>query len=127
MPDRDLQERGLVVRREVLGVDYVDRAMARHADYEQAFQSFLNEHCWGLVWTDQRLTRRERSLIVLGVTAAMGRDSELRLHLLGALNNGLTMDELAAAIIQVAVYAGIPAGVSAMRALREVLAESEGS
>ena len=116
--------RGLTVRRQVLGQKYVDAALRRDGELDAEFQRFVTEYCWDAIWTDDRLTRRERSLIVLAVTAALGRDAEFRIHLAGALKNGIAPPELLAAIKQISVYAGIPAGVSAMHSLREVLDSS---
>jgi alkylhydroperoxidase/carboxymuconolactone decarboxylase family protein YurZ len=118
-----LNEDGLAVRREVLGAEYVDRALARQGPLEAEFQEFVTDYCWGDVWTDERLSRRERSLLVLGMTAALGRLGEFEIHTRGALNNGVTTDELAAVLRQIAVYCGVPAGVGAAAAMRNVLAD----
>jgi 4-carboxymuconolactone decarboxylase len=112
---------GMTVRREVLGSAYVDRAMARTDPVSAEFQPFVAEYCWGAIWTDDTLARRERSLLVLGMTAALGRMAEFEAHALGALRNGVTVAELIAVVKQIAVYSGIPAGVNASGALRAVL------
>lgn len=109
---------GMEVRREVLGDMYVNRAMAHDDALSVEFQQFLTEYCWGEIWTDSRLTRRERSLLVLGMTAAQGRMAEFEAHTRGAVRNGLTEPELASVLRQVAVYCGIPAGVNAVAAMR---------
>jgi len=121
----DALERGLAVRREVLGAEYVDRSLAAPHELDAAFQRYVTEHCWGLAWTDDRLSRRERSIATLAITAVLGRMEEFRLHLRGAVRNGLTADELAALVVQIGVYAGVPAAVSSQRALRETLLSEE--
>jgi len=112
---------GLSARREVLGSEYVDRAINDLDPTTLEFQKFLTEICWGTIWTDDTLTRRERSLLTLGMTAALGRMGEFRTHLVGAYRNGWTTEEIAAIIKQISVYCGVPAGVNATGALREVL------
>ena len=112
---------GMAVRREVLGAAYVDRAVSRTDPVSAEFQPYVTEACWGEIWTDDRLPRRERSLLVLGMTAALGRMAEFEAHALGALRNGVTVDELIAVLKQIAVYCGVPAGVAASAALRAVL------
>lgn len=125
-----MNEDGLAVRREVLGAEYVDRALARNGPLDAEFQEFVTDYCWGDVWTDDRLTRRERSLLVLGMTGALGRMNEFEIHTRGALNNGLTTEELAAVLRQIAVYCGVPAGVACAGAMRNVVdapnAETDG-
>ena len=112
---------GLSVRRQVLGAEYVDRSMAASNELDAEFQEYVSEHCWGLCWTDDRLSLRERSLATLAMTAALGRMEEFRLHLRGAINNGLTRSEIAALIVQIGVYSGVPAAVASQRAFRETL------
>lgn len=111
---------GTAVRREVLGAEYVARALGRTDPISQEFQPFMTQYCWGEIWTDDRLARRERSLLVLAMTAALGRMAEFEAHALGALRNGITFDELAAVLRQITVYCGVPAGVNAAAALRNV-------
>lgn len=112
---------GMAVRREVLGDLYVQRAVAHQDAISAEFQAFITQYCWGEIWTDPRLRRRERSLLVLGMTAALGRMKEFEAHCRGALRNGVTPDELAAVLKQVAVYCGVPAGVAAVERLRAAL------
>ncbi|MBP2296105.1 carboxymuconolactone decarboxylase family protein [Azospirillum rugosum] len=128
--DEDLQQAGERVRRDVLGDAYVDRAMAAADDFSRPFQQMVNEYCWGQCWADDALDRRQRSLLNLGMIAALGRMHEFELHLRGAIRNGLTDAELQAALIQIAVYCGIPAGVECFRIARKVrqeIAEGEGA
>ena len=117
-------ERGVEVRREVLGDEYVDRAMANVDDFNRDFQTLLNEYCWGGVWAREGLSRKQRSLNNLCMLAALGRSEEFALHFRGALRNGCTRDELRETLLQIAVYCGMPAAVESFRIARRVLAES---
>ena len=121
--DDHLRAKGETVRREVLGDGYVDRAMDGATAFSRPFQDVLNEYCWGMVWSDEALDRKQRSLINLGMLAALGRMHEFRTHYRGAIRNGATQEELHAAIVQIAVYCGVPAGVEAFRAANEVNAD----
>lgn len=121
--DHDLMTKGLAMRRQVLGDTYVDRAMSTADDFNRGFQELVSEYCWGVCWGDETLTPRERSILNLGMIAALGKMHEFELHFRGALNNGLTPDELRAVLTQIAVYCGIPVGVDCFRAARKVLAE----
>jgi len=123
--DEERYRAGLAVRREVLGDDYVERASGGADDFNRDFQALVSEYCWGVCWTDPTLGRRERSLLNLGMLAALGRMHEFELHCRGALRNGLSREELRAALIQIAVYCGIPAGVDCFRTARRVLAEMD--
>jgi 4-carboxymuconolactone decarboxylase len=122
-----MYEKGLRVRREVLGADYVDRALAETDHFSEAFQRLLTEYCWGASWGREALTRRERSLLNLAILGALNRGNEFKLHMRGALRNGCTEDEIEDTLIQLAVYAGLPAGVEAFRLARDVLSEAQGS
>jgi 4-carboxymuconolactone decarboxylase len=121
--EKRLMEAGLSVRREVLGDEYVDRAMKNADAFNKPFQEMVSEYCWGLCWTDETLTRRERSILNLGMIAALGKMHEFELHLRGAIRNGLTPEELRAVLIQIAVYCGIPVGVDCFRTAKQVLGE----
>jgi 4-carboxymuconolactone decarboxylase len=124
--DKPLQQAGEAVRRKVLGDSYVDRALEKADDFSRPFQDILNEYCWGMAWTDDALDLKQRSLLNLGMLAALGRMHEFRIHFRGALRNGLTEAELSrSALTQIAVYCGIPAGVEAFRAAQEVRAEMQ--
>jgi 4-carboxymuconolactone decarboxylase len=121
-----LFDKGLAVRKEVLGADYVDAALANNADeFSQPLQQLVTEFCWGSVWTRKELPRKSRSMINLAMMAAMNRPHELKLHVRGALNNGLTKDEIREILLQVAVYCGFPAAIDAMRVAKEVFAAEE--
>lgn len=124
--DEALRKKGEGVRRHVLGDDYVDRAMAAADAFSKPLQDMLNEYCWGMAWTDDSLDLRQRSLLNLGMLAASNRMHEFGLHFRGAVRNGLTDKELQAALVQIAVYCGVPAGVEAFRVVRAVRAEMAG-
>jgi len=121
--DKKLMDAGLSVRRAVLGDEYVDRSMKSADAFNRPFQEVVSEYCWGLCWTDETLSRRERSILNLGMIAALGKMQEFELHLRGALNNGLTEDEIRAVLMQIAVYCGIPVGVDCFRAAKPIIAE----
>ena len=116
-------EAGLAVRREVLGAEYVDRALAGADSFNQDFQELATEFCWGGTWARGVLDRKTRSILNLGMLSALNRPEEFKLHFRGALTNGCTLDELREVLLQIAVYCGIPAGVEAFRLAREVLRE----
>jgi len=117
-------ERGLATRRAVLGEAYVDRALADAGDFDWPMQQLTTEYCWDAIWNRPGLDRRCRSILNLGMIAALNRPHELRLHIQGALNNGLSIDEIREIFLQVSVYCGIPAGIEAFRIAREVLAKA---
>ncbi|OCB11965.1 hypothetical protein A5717_18150 [Mycolicibacterium porcinum] len=119
----DLLTEGMQVRRAVLGDVYVERAITPTDALTQAFQPFMTSYCWGEIWTDESLPRRERSLLVMAMTAALGRSAELEAHTLGALRNGITERELQAVLRQIMVYCGVPAGVGALKAMRQGIAK----
>ena len=123
--DRKLMEDGLAVRRAELGDEYVDRAMKNADAFNKPFQEIVSEYCWGLCWTDETLSRRERSILNLGMIAALGKMHEFELHLRGAVRNGLTEEEIRAVLIQIAIYCGIPVGVDCFRSAKKVFAEDK--
>ena len=114
---------GLAVRRAVLGAEYVDRAIASADSFTSVLQQFVTESCWGGVWTRPGLPRKTRSLLNLAMLAALNRPHEIRIHVRGALNNGVTRGEIAEVFLQVGVYAGAPAAVDAFRSAKEVFDE----
>ena len=116
-------EAGLAVRREVLGAEYVERALAGADSFNRDFQELATEFCWGGTWARGVLDRKTRSILNLGMLSALNRPEEFKLHFRGALTNGCTLDELREVLLQIAVYCGIPAGVEAFRLAREVLRE----
>ena len=120
---KELYETGLATRREVLGEEYVDAAIAGADDFNREFQHLVTEYCWGAAWSRGVLTRRDRSLLNLVMLGALGRAEEFKLHTRAALRNGCTREEIRDALTQLAVYAGIPAGMAAFRDARSVFAE----
>jgi 4-carboxymuconolactone decarboxylase len=114
-------DRGLQTRREVLGAEYVDASLARADDFMMAFQRVTTELAWDYVWNRPGLDRRTRSLLNLAMLTALGKPAELKLHVKGALTNGVTVDEIKEVLVQASVYCGIPAGLEAFRAADEVL------
>ena len=121
--DEQRYKDGMRVRRQVLGDAYVDKASANVDDFNRDFQRIVTEYCWGEVWTRSVLTNKQRSLNNLCMIAALNRAAEFELHVRGALRNGCTPDEIRDTLIQVAIYAGIPAGVEAFRIAKKVLTE----
>ena len=115
--------RGLNIRREVVGAEYVERAISNADDFDRDFQRLVTEYCWGASWGRDALTRRDRSLLNLAILGGLNRGTEFRLHLRGALRNGCSKDEIRDTLIHLAVYAGVPAGVEAFRIARDVFAE----
>ena len=124
--DKELMEKGLKTRREVLGDEYVDRATKNVDDFNRPFQEVVSEYCWGMCWADETITRRERSILNLGMLAALGKPHEFELHLRAALTNGLTKEEIRAVMMHIAVYCGIPVGVDCFRIAKQVFGENKG-
>jgi 4-carboxymuconolactone decarboxylase len=122
--DSERFQTGLAKRRQVIGDEYVDQALAGVTDFDRDWQRLLTEYCWGEVWGGSALSDRQRSLHNLCLLAALGRQHEFELHFRGALKNGCTLDELRETLIQIAVYVGVPAGVEAFRVARRVLGET---
>lgn len=116
-------DKGLEVRRAVLGPEYVDASVNRATDATAPLQKLVTEWCWGEIWTRPGLDRRSRSLLNLGMLCALNRPHELRLHVRGALNNGLTRAEIAEAVLQAAIYCGVPAALDAQRVVQDTFAE----
>jgi 4-carboxymuconolactone decarboxylase len=123
MSDRTRLELGVEVRREVLGAEHVERSMANASEFGRPIQDLVTEYCWGAVWSRPGLDRRTRSLVNLGMLTALNRRHELRVHVRGALNNGVTREEILETLLQAAVYCGVPAGMDAFRAAEEALGE----
>jgi 4-carboxymuconolactone decarboxylase len=116
-------EDGLKVRKEVLGEKYVDAALKNVDDFNQPMQELVTEYCWGSIWTRQGLPRKTRSLLNLAMLTALNRPHEVRAHVLGAINNGVTRDEIMETLLQAAVYCGVPAGIDSFRTAKAVFAE----
>ena len=118
-----MYDEGMVVRRAVLGDEYVDRAMANADAFTRPLQEFVTEWCWGGVWTRPGLSKKTRSLLNLAMLTALNRPHEIKTHVRGALNNGVTREEIVEVFLQAGVYAGVPAAVDAFRSAKEVLDE----
>jgi 4-carboxymuconolactone decarboxylase len=116
-------EKGLKLRKQVLGAEYVEKSMASADSFSLPMQELSTEYCWGHVWTRPGLALRDRSLINIAMISALNRPHELKLHVKAALNNGLSREEIREVILQVAVYCGVPAGIDSTRIAREAFAE----
>ena len=123
--DKQTYETGLKIRSEVLGKEYVENSMKSADDFNKPFQEFVTEYCWGAGWGRPGLSRKERSMLNLAMISILNRPHELKLHIRGALTNGLTKDQIREIFMHVAIYAGVPAGVDAFRQAREVFAEQK--
>lgn len=116
-------ETGMKTRRAVLGNAHVDRAEANKTAFDKPFQNFIVEGAWGTVWTSDRLTHRERSMITIALLAAMGHHDEVAMHIRATANTGATMDDVREALMHVAVYAGVPAANTAFKIAKQTYAE----
>ena len=121
---KDVFDKGLAIRREVLGKDYVDNAIKSADDFNRPLQEFVTEYCWGAVWGRPGLSKKTRSMLNLAMLTALNRPHELKLHVRGALKNGVTREEISEILLHAAVYAGVPAAVDAFRSAREALKEA---
>jgi 4-carboxymuconolactone decarboxylase len=118
----DMLQRGLEIRKAVLGKDYVERAFDGADDFNRPMQEIMTAYCWGTVWGREGLPRRTRSLLNLAMLSALNRTTELKSHVRGALANGVTKEEIQEVFLQVMIYCGVPAAVEAFRAASEVFA-----
>ncbi len=118
-----LYKDGLEVRRDVLGTEYVDGSIAKANDFTMAFQHITTEMCWGYAWTRPGLSRKTRSMLNLAMLTALNRSAEIKLHVKGALTNGVTVEEIKEVLLHATVYCGIPAGLDAFKAANQVLEE----
>ncbi|MDE2378071.1 carboxymuconolactone decarboxylase family protein [Bradyrhizobium sp.] len=121
--DKKMHDKGLEVRKAVLGEAYVNNALKNVDDFNRPFQEMLNEYCWGTVWGREELPRKTRSMLNIAMIAILNRQHEFRAHLKGALTNGVTREEIREILMQVAIYGGMPAAVDSFRIAREVFAE----
>jgi 4-carboxymuconolactone decarboxylase len=121
----ELFERGLEIRRSVLGAEHVDRQMATADAFTRPLQELVTEYCWGALWGRDGLSRRDRSIINLAMISALNRPHELKAHVKGALRNGVTRDEIREVLLQVGIYCGIPAAMDSFRVAREALTEAD--
>jgi 4-carboxymuconolactone decarboxylase len=120
-----MYDQGLAVRKDVLGAEYVENAIKNADDFNRPLQDLVTEYCWGACWTREGLPRKTRSMLNLAMLATLNRPHELKLHIRGAQRNGVTRDEIREVLLQVAIYAGVPAGVDSFRIAREVFAEDD--
>ena len=125
MTEETLFERGLRVRKEVLGEDYVNRSIVGADEFTRTMAEWSTEYCWGALWTRPGLDRRSRSIANLSMIATLNRPHELKLHVKAAVQNGLARDEIKEVLLQVAVYAGVPAGIDSFRIAREAFKEMD--
>jgi 4-carboxymuconolactone decarboxylase len=125
MDDADRAERGMRVRREVLGDEHVDRAVAATTEFTEPFQDFITRYAWGDIWSRPGLSRAERSIVTLTVLAALQHEHELAMHVKAALRNGLTPGQIQEVLLQVAVYAGVPVANRAFPVAQRALAEAQ--
>ena len=126
MDDRERYEKGMEVRRAVLGDEHVNRSLQNLSEFNQEFQDLITRYAWGEIWTRPGLSRHSRSLIVIAALVALNRPEELRMHIRAAFNNGVTRDEVKEVLLQSAIYCGVPAANSAFHAAEEVFAEFDG-
>jgi 4-carboxymuconolactone decarboxylase len=118
--NKELFEKGLAVRRAVVGETYVEASLKGADDFSMPMQELVTEFCWGEVWSHPGLQRRDRSILNLGMIAALNKPDELAIHVRGAINNGVTKEEIKECLLQVAVYCGMPAGLSSFKIARQV-------
>ena len=121
--NKDLFDKGLKVRREVLGAEYVDESLKNADSFTMPIQELVTQYCWGEVWNRPGLDRRTRSLLNLAMLTALNRPHEVRLHDRGAINNGVTKEEITEVFLQAAIYCGVPAAIDSIRVAREVFKE----
>jgi 4-carboxymuconolactone decarboxylase len=121
----EIYERGLAIRKDVLGKEFVESSFAKATDFNRAMQDLTTEYCWGYVWGRETFDRKTRSIINLAMISALNRPHELEMHVRGALRNGLTPADIREIFLQVAIYCGVPAGVDSFRIGTKVLAEEE--
>jgi 4-carboxymuconolactone decarboxylase len=123
MTMKQLFDEGMKNRREVLGAEYVDRSISNANDFTMAFQHITTEWCWGYGWGDDTLPRKTRSMLNLAMLTALHCSAEIKLHVRGAINNGVSVEEIKAILLHATIYSGIPAGLEAFKAANEVLQE----
>jgi 4-carboxymuconolactone decarboxylase len=125
MDERERYEKGLSVRRAVLGDAHVDRSLKNRNEFNQEFQDLITRYAWGEIWNRPGLPRKTRSLLTIAMLVALNRPDEFRLHLRAALNNGVTKEEIKEALLHAAIYCGVPAANSAFHAAQEVFLEKK--
>ena len=121
----ELFEKGLQVRREVLGAEHVDASLSQADDFSRPLQELVTEYCWGNVWSRPGLDRKTRSLLNLAMLTALNRPHEVKLHVRGALNNGCSKNDIMEVLLQTAIYCGVPAAMDSLRVAKEFFQEVE--
>ena len=121
----ELYEAGLAIRKAVLGAEFVENSLANADDFTQPLQRLVTEYCWGAVWGREQLSKKIRSMLNIAMLSILNRPHELKLHVSGALRNGVTKAEIREVLLQVAIYGGVPASVDSFRVAREGIAEFE--
>jgi 4-carboxymuconolactone decarboxylase len=120
---KDVFDKGFEIRKSVLGAEFVEKSFASADDFNRPLQELVTEYCWGAVWGRDTLDKKTRSMLNLAMLAALNRPHELKMHVKGALTNGVSKDEIREVLLQVVIYAGVPAGVDSFRVARESLQE----
>jgi 4-carboxymuconolactone decarboxylase len=123
--NKELFEKGLAIRKSVIGAEFVDKALATADDFNMPLQELVTEYCWGAVWGRGGLEKKTRSLLNIAMLSTLNRPHELKVHVKGAIRNGATKVEIREVLLQVAIYAGVPAAVDSFRVAKEALAELE--
>ncbi len=121
----ELFERGLAIRKSVLGAEFVEKSIAAADDFNMPLQRLVTEYCWGAVWGREELPKKIRSLLNIAMISSLNRNHELKMHVKGAIRNGCTKEEIREVLLQVGIYCGIPAAVDSFRVAKEALAELE--
>ena len=123
--NKEVFERGLEIRKSVLGAEFVEKSLKSADDFNRPLQELVTEYCWGAVWGREELPRKIRSMLNLAMISALNRPHELKMHVRGALRNGVTKEEIREVLLQVAIYCGVPAAVDGFRTAREAFAEAD--
>ena len=123
--NKEYFDRGMKIRKEVLGAEYVEKSFAAADDFNRPLQELVTEYCWGAVWGRDELPKKTRSMLNLAMISVLNRPHELKIHVKGAIKNGCTKDEIREVLLQVAIYGGVPAAVDSFRIAREAFNEME--
>jgi 4-carboxymuconolactone decarboxylase len=123
--NKELFDKGLAIRKSVIGADFVDKAFATADEFNMPLQELVTEYCWGAVWGREGLSKKTRSLLNIAMLSALNRPHELKVHVKGAIRNGASKEEIREVLLQVAIYAGVPAAVDSFRLAKEALGELE--
>ena len=118
--DKEMFDKGLAIRKSVIGAEFVEKALASADDFNMPLQELVTEYCWGAVWGREELSKKTRSMLNLAMISALNRPHELKVHVAGALKNGVTREEIREVFLQVAIYCGVPAAVVSFRCAKEV-------